>query len=145
MTYARALAMLIIMARATPFRTGLEPRSAVLETAVLPLHHRPKILYKRRAQDSNLQALSDQRFSRPLPLHPDTRQIINRKRHCTDCVHTVPVQEISIKYDYIRFNLFLYDTIFFAREEHHCLCEHWRDCLRLDCDLNMVFIAVVLS
>ena len=45
------------------------------------------------------------------------------------------------KYDYICFNLFLYDTIFFAREEHHCLCEHWRDCLRLDCVLNMVFIA----
>ena len=37
----------------------------------------------RRAQDSNLQALSGQRFSRPLPHHPDTRQ--NKKR-CTDHV-----------------------------------------------------------
>ena len=31
---------------------------------------------KRRAQDSNLQSLSAQRFSRPLPHRPDTRHII---------------------------------------------------------------------
>lgn len=32
----------------------------------------------RRAQDSNLQACYSQRFSRPLPHHPDTRHIIGR-------------------------------------------------------------------
>ncbi len=31
--------------------------------------------YKRRTQDSNLQVLPDQRFSRPLPHHPDIRHI----------------------------------------------------------------------
>ena len=48
-----------------------KPKPTVLQTAPLPITGLPT--QKRCTQDSNLQALTGQRFSRPLPHHPDTR------------------------------------------------------------------------
>lgn len=46
---------------------GIEPLFPAYQTGVRTT---VRISHKRRTQDSNLQALSDQRFSRPLPHQP---------------------------------------------------------------------------
>ena len=54
-------------------RQGLEPSSIVLETIMLPI---APPTYIRCTQDSNLQTISGQRFSRPLPHHPDMQHTL---------------------------------------------------------------------
>ena len=75
--FSKLLPYQIRIMQAKVGRRGLEPPEAsptILRTAPLPITGLPT--QKRRTQDSNLQVLTDQRFSRPLPHHPDIRRIM---------------------------------------------------------------------